>query len=648
MFQPQPTPYSTFFPYGLHVANAGLPDYSFEPTPLLGQFGGGHIGGNVAAGDGDGGAVRASARAYTTASTNAFHVSASGSGGSGSGGPASMGLGLIQGLGLPLPTTVAAPSSTSTAYRHSGGSASSAHPGLYNTSMSAVVVPRHHQHHPQHPLQVQHQHHQPQHRHRPQHPHPHAPRRSVISYKMDQQQELDPNDIAQQEAAARDYEPRLAGPLVGEKTSSQAITEEYARADPAFVAKTMALPQTYSHYRPIQGDGNCGYRAIAFAYFETLVQCGDVNLVQSELDRMNVLNKYIEDVGGQDASMIELMVSETIDLFNDLISAMSEGSGAMSILVAKFNDPSISQCLVYHLRLLACARLKGHADQYASYLDTDIETYLATTVMPVNREIDHICVVLVHDILLKPVNIVLEIAYLDRSEGSEVNVHRLPDEANGQDPSTLGPVIYLLYRPGHYDILYPDHQVRAPPVPPVPVTPVNLQINRVTSFVPHNQDYENQVPALQDTSFTMDMGVLAMIPGLSSSFGPPSASPSPMTDQYAASPGPSWVSQPGISASLNQPTPPQPRATDHPVRFSKYSFLPNPQEAATGNNTYEPSCMTNTFKNSHFNTAHYNNQNFQPEMYQPDAEEEAQSSGNNRIGGRKRSTENCSGIKKEK
>lgn len=66
------------------------------------------------------------------------------------------------------------------------------------------------------------------------------------------------------------------GPLVGEKRSSHAITEEYAKADPIYVAKTIvsisasclvvmltfgkALPQTYSHYRSILGDGNCGWR----------------------------------------------------------------------------------------------------------------------------------------------------------------------------------------------------------------------------------------------------------------------------------------------------------------------------------------------------------------------------------------------------
>jgi hypothetical protein len=62
------------------------------------------------------------------------------------------------------------------------------------------------------------------------------------------------HDMEAQEAAARDFQPALEvpsgckgdvinaeskqGPLVGEKKSSRAITEEYAKADPVYVAKT--------------------------------------------------------------------------------------------------------------------------------------------------------------------------------------------------------------------------------------------------------------------------------------------------------------------------------------------------------------------------------------------------------------------------
>ncbi|KAI0118268.1 hypothetical protein GGR51DRAFT_498779, partial [Nemania sp. FL0031] len=87
---------------------------------------------------------------------------------------------------------------------------------------------------------------------------------------------------------------------------------------------------------------------------------------------MTQLNTYIEDVGGQEPTIVELMVDETLTLFNDIITTMSEGNDPMPGLVAKFNDPSVSQCLVYHLRLLACARLKGNTTKYAPYLDGDV------------------------------------------------------------------------------------------------------------------------------------------------------------------------------------------------------------------------------------------------------------------------------------
>jgi ubiquitin thioesterase protein OTUB1 len=393
--------------------------------------------------------------------------------------------------------------------------------------------------------------------------------------------------------------------------------------------------------------------AIAFAYFETLVQCGDVNFVQSELERMTTLNKGIEDVGGQDPSIFEFMVSETLDLYNDIIRAMSTGNDAMPILMLKFNDAATSACFVYHLRLLACARLRGNSTQYEPYLGANVGAYINSTIMPVDREIDHICVVLLHDILLEPASIVLDIAYLDRSEGDEVNVHRLPEEANGRDPSTLGPIIYLLYRPGHYDILYRNNQIHVQPVVAMPA-PLNVRINRATSFVQHNHDFENPVPALQDT-YGLDMTAIAMLPSATpsslSQFGPPSTTPSPMTDPYTQSSASSWAQQftpESISAPTpSHPSPPQQQPTVHQLRFSKYNVA-IPGMAAENNNTHEPAFTTNTFKNSHYNVAHYNNQNFQPEMYQPDAEEEAPNSGHGKIGGRKRSSEHCLGIKKEK
>ncbi|KAI1140914.1 cysteine proteinase [Hypoxylon sp. FL0543] len=561
MFQPQPTPYSPYASYGIHIANAEVPEYAFQPTPLA-QFGAGQAGGA--------GAV-ASGRP-TTADVFTSPI-------------------------FQNPNSLIAPASNPSHLP-------------YNNASS---IP---------------------------HSHHHQPRRNI---KMESQ-----HDLAQQEAAARDFKPRHEGPLVGDRRPSTVITEEYARADPIYVAKTMALPQTYSHYRPVQGDGNCGWRAIAFAYFETLVRCGDITQAQGELARLTSLNNYIETVGGHSSWLFEDMVSETFDLFNQIITAMSNGQDAMPFVVEKFNTPDSSQSIVYHQRLLASSWLKGNYRQYEPWIAGGGENYVQDTIMPIDREIDHVGVVLLYDVLLKPANIVLEIAYLDRSEGAEVNVHRMPEEANGQDPAALGPMIYLLYRPGHYDILYRDSVIQAPPMPPAPTT---LSINRATSFT-HHHEIESSMPQLPD--FSVDMSALAMIPGFAapeiSPLGSPPAAPSPMSDPYAPSPQSPWMAQPfpdslATAPPPQQPSPPQQQApasmtVHHPLRFSKYNF-PDLVETSS---FHEPAFTTNTFKNSHFNVAHYNNMNFQPEMYRPEADEDIP---HGKGGGRKRSTEHCAVIKKE-
>ncbi|KAI1104046.1 cysteine proteinase [Jackrogersella minutella] len=597
MFQPHATPFSNSYgSYGIHIANAEVPEYAFQPTPLA-QFGTGHSSGGGARGGSGGGGV-------------------GGGGGSSSSPGAGGGAGAIA-----VPVPGGRPTTTADIF--------ASH--IFHNPSPLISSPANNN--PNHHLSYNNNNSIP-HRHHQNHHHS----------TMEQQH---PTDIAQQEAAARDFKPQLEGPLVGDRRPSTIITEEYAKADPIYVAKTLALPQTYSHYRPIQGDGNCGWRAIAFAYFEVLAQRRDMTQIQGELARLTSMNSYIENVGGHSPWLFEDMVSETIDLFNAITTTISNGQDAMPLVMERFNTPDLSQSIVYHMRLLASSWLKGNYAQYEPWIAGGVENYVQGTIMPIDREIDHVGVVLLHDVLLKPASIILEIAYLDRSEGVAVNVHRMPEEANGQDPAALGPMVYLLYRPGHYDILYRDSVIQAPPMPPAPTT---LSINRATSFT-HHHEIESTMPPLQD--FAVDMSALAMIPGFAapemSPLGSPPSAPSPMTDPYAPSPQSPWMPQPftdGLAAGPPppQPSPPQQQATTpmtvHPLRFSKYNF----PDLVETNTFHEPSFTTNTFKNSHFNVAHYNNMNFQPEMYRPEAEEEIP---HGKGGGRKRSTDHCAVIKKE-
>lgn len=66
-------------------------------------------------------------------------------------------------------------------------------------------------------------------------------------------------------------------------------------------------------------------------------------------------------------------------------------------------------------------------------------------VEPMGKESDHIQIIALTAALGVPVRV----EYMDRGEGDQCNHHHFPEDSN--------PVVTLLYRPGHYDILYTWH-----------------------------------------------------------------------------------------------------------------------------------------------------------------------------------------------
>ncbi|EEY16202.1 ubiquitin thioesterase OTUB1 [Verticillium alfalfae VaMs.102] len=327
----------------------------------------------------------------------------------------------------------------------------------------------------------------------------------------------------------------LSADMAGDSSADAAFHDDLAAQQRAAESYQPDL-QTYSHYRPVQGDGNCGWRAIGFSYFEHLVFAGDPDKMSQELARLTSLNNYIANVGGYDFELFEDMVHETLSLIKDLADVVTDSATAMALLMTRFNDAQCSNAIVYHLRLLAGSWLKGNSNDFEPFLvgSGGLLQWCNENIEVPDREIDHIGITLLANILLKPIGFVLEITYLDRTPGSQANVYRLPEEATGQDPANLGPIIYLLYRPAHYDILYHKMSSRFPNPAAVPL---------------HSE--------LQRT--------VAMLPGFS---GPPSAmsslaSPtavSPMHNAYDPSPQTPWLSAPFSDSAMQQTAPPAPSA----------------------------------------------------------------------------------------
>ncbi|KAK4189800.1 peptidase C65 Otubain-domain-containing protein [Podospora australis] len=377
------------------------------------------------------------------------------------------------------------------------------------------------------------------------------------------------------------------------------------------------LPQTYSHYRQVQGDGNCGWRAVAFGYFELLIKAGRKEQLVSEKVRLESLNGLIEATTGLSPYVFENFVEETTALLARMSEIMHNPQQAMAELYQAFNNPEVSNSVMYHFRLLASAYLKGNTETYAAFVTDErgVDGYCSSTLERHHVEIDHLGLTLLVNVLLKPINFVLEVAYLDRSAGAEVNTYRFPEELNGEDPRTLGPMIHLLYRPDHYDILYPTESVPESTA---------VQVHRVG----FSQSYEVAAAPVGLHNFgVVNLNPLSLIPGFGTTASILDTTPSPLS-AYNLSPASQWMAS-RYAADSPQPVAPMTAVTPAapvmvpmpeicPVRFSEYCKLPEYIE----NDTWrEPSFQTIMFKNSHFNVAHYNNPNFQPEEYVPDLEE---------------------------
>jgi ubiquitin thioesterase protein OTUB1 len=223
--------------------------------------------------------------------------------------------------------------------------------------------------------------------------------------------------------------------LIGELEPTTVLLEEYD--DEVFCTKLKNLVPLYPRFRRTRGDGNCFYRSFGFGYMEML--CND----PQELERVLPIIK------GSLAPLLavgypELTTEDFYDAFVGLAEAVQEKRSAEHVLMT-FRDSYMSDFLVVYLRILASGHLQIHHDDYAPFIEggRSIADFRKSEVDPMGVEADHLQI----KALCESLGVCIRVSYIDRSSGSFPSIHDVPD--GGQ------PVVHLLYRPGHYDLLYP-------------------------------------------------------------------------------------------------------------------------------------------------------------------------------------------------
>ena len=375
------------------------------------------------------------------------------------------------------------------------------------------------------------------------------------------------------------------------------------------------------------------------------------------------LTSFIETWCGHQEWLFEDMREEVLNLLRDLAATVhvAPTPDAESLIQLRFNNEEISNAIIYYFRLLASAWLKANAVIYRDFIPDglEVDNYSKNTTEPAKTEIEHLGMTVLIDVLLKPVGIAVEIVYLDQSKGTDVNSHIIQAKDESGTPIYAGaPVVHLLYRPGHYDILYKERphalSLRQQQIIDGASASANIQVNSagvlngvqdpspITNFNSFNLSgiagrRGLSMAPLSNYSFTPAYTSLSgckpiMSPSYSldtlvstltmQSVSPISAVPSQASSTLIFPPAALPIHGGPSQSQLTRAAPPTPTEAPPPnlgsqFRHSKYEYESDWNDPLAQQSSFH----TNTFKNSHYNTAHYNNPNFQPEEWCPDDEE---------------------------
>jgi ubiquitin thioesterase protein OTUB1 len=279
-----------------------------------------------------------------------------------------------------------------------------------------------------------------------------------------------------------------------------------------FITGLMELQNTYSHIRTVRGDGNCYYRAFLYSLLEQLIRFNHTNQssrCSSSSDNNNNNNSVSDDAilqEGQriyeyiktkswkdilqqnyDEMAIEIFHDEMIDIFHKVIIDQvytTKTTTATTIVSSLFHEAmneenSISDYCTWYLRLITATYIKQDTDRFLPFIlslsydnnnnDTivcDVNQFCSKYIEPMGQECEHVQVLA----LAEAFQIHVRIEYLDgrsftispstTTNSSNNNRNNNIDTKSNSvychqfGPETSPIQITLLYRPGHYDILY--------------------------------------------------------------------------------------------------------------------------------------------------------------------------------------------------
>lgn len=269
-------------------------------------------------------------------------------------------------------------------------------------------------------------------------------------------------DIMQHHSAIRSVEADKI-PFLGHKEPLSALAAEYQSGSPILLEKIKVLGDQYAAIRRTRGDGNCFFRSFMFSYLEHILETQDRAEVDHVKTKVEECRKTLQSLGYADFTFEDFFA-----LFLEQLDSVLQGnetSISHDELINRSRDQSISDYVVMFFRFVTSGEIRKRSEFFEPFIlgltNATVEQFCKSSVEPMGEESDHVHITALSDALEVPIRVV----YLDRSScdtgGVSVNHHDfIPTTGDVPNSSSDGsvtknPFITLLYRPGHYDILYP-------------------------------------------------------------------------------------------------------------------------------------------------------------------------------------------------
>lgn len=208
-------------------------------------------------------------------------------------------------------------------------------------------------------------------------------------------------------------------PLISAVEPIEVLQEEYSNNE-AFLGKIRWLKEEagFIGIRRAKGDGDCFYRAFAFAFIYKIMMMKDRPMHHFTVKHVESTLQLLKQAGF-DESVYTDFYEPLRNLLTRMYSTDPETKELNEhALVEAMNDPEQSNSIVVYLRLLTSAFLKLNADEYTPFLFSldshtdasppDMASFCANQVEAIGKEADHVQITA----LSRALKVSLDVAYL--------------------------------------------------------------------------------------------------------------------------------------------------------------------------------------------------------------------------------------------